>query len=264
MVSGASTSWQPRWRMTWNLSNKIVDCGAYVFDREAFRIEGIVGPNVEPPALHCAVAPTEHSPDLKLQVDARIARRQIADPPHSSVVPDGMLPAANAAHRFFERRTSAAMRPFGSPYTPRARCYGRNPGKAYRQVAALARVFWSSHQRAKFSQARTTPRTQHPSGPQRDHGPKSTHPMSRRPAIIFNIPGNQGRSHEVGKRFRSDPVDVGLRSSAASHPSGPCTCLPDPRTRFHRPRRIPGTASAPRPRWRRSWPAAASCWRTPR
>lgn len=119
-------------------------------NREALCIERIVGQKVDSLALHRVAAPTVHTPDLELQVDARIARRQIADLPRASVVSAEILPAANAAHRFFERRSSVTMRAFGSPKTPRTICCGRNPGKAYASVRRRARLrvlaIWQSCQ----------------------------------------------------------------------------------------------------------------------
>ncbi len=107
---------------------------------EALRVERIVAEKVEPLALHGATSPAVDTPDLQLEIDAVIARRQIAHPPRASVVPTAVRSSADAAQRFFERRTSVTMRAFGSPKTPRTLRRARNPGKEYASVRRRARL----------------------------------------------------------------------------------------------------------------------------
>jgi len=59
-----------------------------------------VAEKVEPLALHGATSPAVHTPDLALQIDAVIARRQIAHPPRAAVVPTAVRSSADAAQRF--------------------------------------------------------------------------------------------------------------------------------------------------------------------
>src|SRR5713101_8067367 len=61
----------------------------------------------------------------------RVATRQIANVPPTSVIPARLNTAAAAAGRFFERRLRVMMRTFGSPNTPRTADCGQKPGNAY-------------------------------------------------------------------------------------------------------------------------------------
>src|SRR5664280_718293 len=100
--------------------------------RKALRIERVVRQEIEPLALHLAATAASHPPDLNLQEDARVAARQIANLPYTSVVPTRMNSPAAPANRFFARRASVMMmRAFGSPKTPRTVGWGRKPGNVY-------------------------------------------------------------------------------------------------------------------------------------
>ena len=98
---------------------------------KALGIEGVVGQELQPLALHVPAALARNAPHLELQEDARVAAGQIANPPRASVVPARMHSTTAAAERFFERRLRVMTRAFGSPNTPRTVGSGRNPGKAY-------------------------------------------------------------------------------------------------------------------------------------
>jgi hypothetical protein len=98
---------------------------------KALRIERVVRQEIEPLALHLAATAASHPPDLNLQEDARVAARQIANPPYTPVVPTQMNPPAAPAGRFFARRASVMRRAFGSPKIPRTVGWGRKPGNVY-------------------------------------------------------------------------------------------------------------------------------------
>src|ERR1039458_4083891 len=98
---------------------------------KALRIERVVRQEIEPLALHLAATAASHPPDLNLQEDARVAARQIANPPYTPVVPTQMNPPAAPVGRFFARRASVMRRAFGSPKIPRTVGWGRKPGNVY-------------------------------------------------------------------------------------------------------------------------------------
>ncbi len=98
---------------------------------KALGIEGVVRQEVEPLALHVAATLAPHATHLELQIDARVATREIANAPRASVVPARLGSTTAAADVFFERRTRVMTRAFGSPKTPRTVGCGRKPGNAY-------------------------------------------------------------------------------------------------------------------------------------
>ncbi len=106
---------------------------------KALGIERVVGQEIEPFALHCAATLALHTPDLELQVDTRVAARQIANAAHTPVVPARLHAGTAAAGRFFERRTRLMTRAFGSPNTPRTVGCGRKPRNAYASHSRRAR-----------------------------------------------------------------------------------------------------------------------------
>ena len=124
---------------------------------KALGIERVVGQEVQPLALHVPATLAPHAPHLELQVDARVATRQIANAPRASVVPARVRSTAAAAERFFERRTRVMTRAFGSPNTPRTVGCGRNPGKAYASHSRRCR--FAELAIRKSSQFRATPET---------------------------------------------------------------------------------------------------------
>ena len=81
-------------------------------------------------ALHVSATPTQHAPDIDIQIDARVATGKIANLPHAPIVPPDVHATTTAADRFFERRLRMITRAFGSPNTPRTLVCGRKPGKA--------------------------------------------------------------------------------------------------------------------------------------
>ena len=98
---------------------------------EALGVEGIVGQEGEPLALHRATAPAGHAPDLEVEVDAQVAAGEVADAAPLAVVPPALHPAAGPAGRFFDRRVRVMIRAWGSPKIPVTVGLGRNPGKRY-------------------------------------------------------------------------------------------------------------------------------------
>jgi hypothetical protein len=100
-------------------------------EREALRIERIVGQPAQAFLLHRATPAALHPPHCQLQVNPRIATRQIAHPAGPLIVKRPMSFPADAARRFFRRRTSGTMRTCGSPNTPRMVANGWKPGKRY-------------------------------------------------------------------------------------------------------------------------------------
>jgi hypothetical protein len=98
---------------------------------KAFGIERVVRQELQLLALHVTATPTQHAPDLDLQVDARVATGKIANMPHAPIVPARVHATAAAADSFFERRTRMITRAFGSPNTPRTVVCGRKPENAY-------------------------------------------------------------------------------------------------------------------------------------
>jgi hypothetical protein len=102
--------------------------------RKALGIEGIVGQEVQPLALHFAATSALDAPNLALEIDTRIAAGQIANATRAPVVPTQVRSTTAAAERFFERRSRVMTRAFGSPKTPRTTGRGRKPGKAGESV----------------------------------------------------------------------------------------------------------------------------------
>ena len=98
---------------------------------EPLCVKRIVGQELETLPPHLAARLAKHASDLELEIDARVAARQIAHAPHRAIVPAPMQAAAVGAVRFFERRFSLTMRAFGSPKMPRTVLSGRKPGNAY-------------------------------------------------------------------------------------------------------------------------------------
>lgn len=142
---------------------------------EPLRVVRVVGEEVEPLALHRAAAPTPQATDLHVEEDALVGRRQIAHPSMGAVVPREVARPADAADRFFERRTRATTRAFGSPKTPHTEDSGRNPEKAYassrrrrlrdRAIPQSCRDFSETHNPANAGTARlpaTSPFNIHP------------------------------------------------------------------------------------------------------
>ncbi len=97
---------------------------------KALGVERIVGQEIQLLALHLATAATLDAPDIKLQIDPRIAARQVSHLARLAVVPTCLPRATDTAACFFERRTSVITRAFGSPKTPRTVASGRNPANA--------------------------------------------------------------------------------------------------------------------------------------
>jgi len=94
-------------------------------------IQRMVRQPVQSFALHLATAPAGHAPQFELQRDPGVATGQVPHPPDFAVVPAVLHRAANAAQRFFERRTRVTIRAFGSPKTPRTVACRRKPGNLY-------------------------------------------------------------------------------------------------------------------------------------
>src|ERR1043166_294714 len=107
---------------------------------KTFGVKRIVRQKLQSLALHFPPASTKHPAYLELQVHPRIAARQISNLADSAVVPTSVhLPAA-ATDCFFDRRTNAMTRAFGSPKTPRTMGEGRSPSKAYVSHSRLLRL----------------------------------------------------------------------------------------------------------------------------
>ena len=73
-------------------------------------VEGIVGQPLRPLALHCPAAPARHPAYLHVQVNARVAARQVPHQPSPSVVETALPLSTGARRRFFRRRTSTTIR----------------------------------------------------------------------------------------------------------------------------------------------------------
>lgn len=71
---------------------------------KALRVARVKGQEVQPLALHRAAVAAPNPPHLELQDDPKRAAPQVANLPHSPVIPAPMRLAATAAHCFFERR----------------------------------------------------------------------------------------------------------------------------------------------------------------
>src|SRR3990172_2329139 len=99
--------------------------------REALRVAGIVGQEVQALALHVIAAPASEPAHLELQVDPKGAAGKVADPANPSIVEARLRSPAGSADRFFERRTSVTTRARGSPKMPTTVGRGRKPGKRY-------------------------------------------------------------------------------------------------------------------------------------
>jgi hypothetical protein len=91
---------------------------------------GLSARNSSRSRLTLAARSAKDAPDLDLKIDARVAARQVAHPPHRAIVPAAMQGSAVGAARFFERRFSLTMRAFGSPKMPRTVPSGRKLGNA--------------------------------------------------------------------------------------------------------------------------------------
>jgi hypothetical protein len=100
-------------------------------EREPLRVERMVGQPAQAFLPHRATPAALHPPHRQLQVNPRIATRQIAHPPGPLIVERPMGFPADATRRFFRRRTSCTMRTCGSPNTPRTVANGWKPGKRY-------------------------------------------------------------------------------------------------------------------------------------
>src|SRR5437867_4021287 len=100
-------------------------------EAKALRVERVGGEELEPFLLHRVARPAGHAPDFDVEVNARVATGEIADPPHLAVVPAVLDAATRATDRFFDRRTRARTRAFGSPKMPMTVGAGRNPGNRY-------------------------------------------------------------------------------------------------------------------------------------
>ena len=98
---------------------------------EALRVERVVREPVDLLALHFATAPTADSPDFRLEVDAPVPARQVADSTSPGVVVAPMPAATDTACRFFGRRLRRTTSAIRSPNTPRTAELGVNPGNLY-------------------------------------------------------------------------------------------------------------------------------------
>jgi len=115
----------------------------------------------------------QHPTHFDLQEDARVATRQIANDPRTSVVPALLRSTTATAERFFERRTRMMTRAFGSPNTPRTVLCGRNPGKAYASHSRRRR--FAELAIRKSSQFRATEKTPFFTREMLDLPPQFTH-----------------------------------------------------------------------------------------
>jgi hypothetical protein len=97
----------------------------------------MVGQPAQAFLLHRVTPAALHPPHRQLQVNPRIATRQIAHPPGPLIVERPMGFPADATLRFFRRCTSCTMRTCGSPNTPRAVANGWKPGKRYASCSRL-------------------------------------------------------------------------------------------------------------------------------
>jgi len=68
-------------------------------------------------------------PDLQLEVDARVAAREVADQAELAVVEGPVCRTASSTDCFFCRRVNRMTRALGSPKIPDTLCSGVNGGK---------------------------------------------------------------------------------------------------------------------------------------
>ena len=85
---------------------------------EALGVGRVVGQERQVLALHVAATPARHAPNLQLQKDIPDATGEIAYAPYPPVVPADVNNTADAADRFFERRTRVITRIRGLPNSP--------------------------------------------------------------------------------------------------------------------------------------------------
>ncbi len=112
-------------------------------------------------AFHAGAISALQAPYLDLQVDARVATRQIAYLPHAPLVPARLRSATAAADCFFERRSRVMTRAFGSPKMPRTVCCGRTPGNVYASHSRRCRLLEFAIPRScQNSAPKETPETQ--------------------------------------------------------------------------------------------------------
>lgn len=104
-------------------------------EREALRVEGVVGQEVQLLALHGLASPAGHPSYLELEVDAHLAVGQIAHPTQPSVVPREVDRPTCSTERFFSRRVRRMRRACESRNSPWMVCRGRKPGNLYVSVS---------------------------------------------------------------------------------------------------------------------------------
>jgi hypothetical protein len=147
--------------------------------RKPLGIEGVVGQELQPLALHLAATAALHAPNLELEVDTHIAAGQIANLTRAPVVPAHVGSTTAAAERFFERRSSVTTRAFGSPKTPRTVGRGRKPGNAYASHSRRSRFVEVAMQTySQFPPPLSMPKSQYPRRFRADSSPQTTHTTS--------------------------------------------------------------------------------------
>src|ERR1700730_6659981 len=106
---------------------------------EPLGVERVVGQPGELLLLHGTAPPAVHAPDLHLQVDPRIATREVSYPANLVIVESPVAAPTDTTNRFFPRRSRRTTRALGSPKMPRTVARGRKPGNRY--VSSRRRCF---------------------------------------------------------------------------------------------------------------------------
>ena len=98
---------------------------------KALGVEGVLGQEIQPLALHRLTAPALYATNLDLEVHPHIAVGQVAHTPCAPVVPAKVPCTTGATERFFPRRVRRMSRARWSPKMPSMNCRARKPGKVY-------------------------------------------------------------------------------------------------------------------------------------
>src|ERR1017187_6684804 len=96
---------------------------------EPVGVQRIVGDPRQLLLLHKTTTAARHSPELHIEIHARIPARKISYGPSLAIVKGPVLLTANAASSFFCSRSRTMIRTWGSPNTPHTHRLGLNPGK---------------------------------------------------------------------------------------------------------------------------------------
>ena len=142
----AGEQWAIEVQFARHIANGRAAATAADVEGEAFGVKGVVRQPGQVLLFHGAAPAAVHASDLDLQVNARVATGQVADPTQFVIVEAALRLPTDPTGRFFRRRRNDTTRALGSPKMPRTAASGRKPGKRYVSGRRMVFRMWKSCQ----------------------------------------------------------------------------------------------------------------------